>query len=106
VPDIIKPDSRCANCKDNVEYYYLIYGEIPETGPVLSCRRLGRTQQTRQYKRKQVKCPHCGEKLTFTDADTKVELFNKPYLLPTPCQLYLECQKCKNETGVSVVIQL
>ena len=88
----------------NVEYYYVIYGAIPEVGEQISCRRISRRVQ--QYKRKLVKCPHCSERLTDTDVDTRIELYHQPSMLSDPCQLYLVCPNCKHEIGISVIYSL
>lgn len=97
----IKTETKRKFFSRNVEYYYVIYGAIPEAGQHISYRRIGRRVQ--QYKRKLVKCPYCSERLTDADADTKIELYHQPALMSGPCQLYLVCTNCKHEIGISII---
>jgi len=104
-PDLLTADRKCADRENTLGYYYVIHGAIPESGPMLSCRRSAGTRM-RQYGRKLIKCPHCAARITDTEADTKVELFAQPSTKPVPCQFQLKCPHCKREVGVNIIISL
>jgi len=103
VHDIRTATSTIVIADESAEYYFIIYGTIPESGPMLSCRRIGRV---RQYGRKLIKCPYCAVKITDTEANTKVELFPQSTARPIQCQFHLRCPSCKREVGVNIVIRL
>ncbi|MDR0916428.1 MAG: hypothetical protein LBN02_04490 [Oscillospiraceae bacterium] len=82
------------------KFLYVIHGVIPELMPETAFRRECRELQ---YKRKILKCPHCGKRLTDTGADTKVELFRHPEHVQIDCQFYMKCTFCKGEVGINVI---
>ena len=88
--------------RPDIEYYLVIGGHIPEVGLMLSFRRVGQ-KRVRHYGRKVIKCPHCSEKLTEADADTKVDVHHKPTRLSVSCQFHMMCTNCKNKVGISIV---
>ena len=86
------------------DFFLLIHGAIPESGLILSCRRVGKARRVQG--RKIIRCPHCGARITDTEANTKVELFPQPKTNPTPCQFQLKCRKCNREVGVNIKVSL
>ena len=96
-------DQECNTHDNSTDYFYIIYGAIPETEPVVSFRRSGRV---RSYGRKLIKCPHCKTRITDTEADTRVELFVISPNNPVQCQFHLTCCNCKRDVGVNIIIQV
>jgi hypothetical protein len=82
-------------------YFYVVHGTIPELMPNIAYRRIDKTVK---YKRKEIKCPHCHSRLTFTDADTNVELFGSVAQTPVKCHFYFQCVSCHNEIGIRIAV--
>jgi len=87
------------------EYQLIIYGEIPEVGQLVSCRRIAPPPKRG---RKLVKCPYsgCDGRLTETDSDTKVEVHRKSDSRILPSQFHLTCQVCKREVGIRIICSI
>jgi len=80
-------------------YFYVIHGTIPELMPSVAYRRVGKAQER---ERKVLKCPHCERKLTETDAETRVELYQHPVHVQVDCKFYLRCFYCGSEVGIKI----
>lgn len=83
------------------KYYYIVHGTIPELTPDVLCRYMSEPSLD---KRKILKCPHCGKRLTDTDIATRVELYRHPARVQVPCQFYMRCFYCKSEIGINIAI--
>jgi len=79
------------------QYFYVVYGDVPELMPTLAFRREGKALQ---YTRKILKCPHCSGRLTDVDVSTKTELYRSPVKLKISCHVYRKCDHCHNEVGI------
>ena len=90
--------------EDEVQYFIEITGEVYGIAPQVSFRRK-KTQnaETQQYRRKQVKCPHCSNKFIFVNADAKVDIRTSPEYRSNPSLIYHKCDVCGNELGVNIV---
>lgn len=86
---------------ETMKYYYVIHGTIPEVAPSVLCRR---TRAAQREGRKMIKCPHCGKRLTDTDATTCVELYRHPVHVQVRCQFYMKCTHCKSEIGINIAV--
>ena len=84
-----------------LRYFYTIYGTIPELTPDIAYRHESRTIQR---DRKILKCPHCDKRLTDTDVNTRVELYQHPVRVRVQCQFYLKCFHCGSEVGINLAI--
>jgi len=82
-----------------MQYFYVIHGVIPELRPIMAYRRVGREARCN---RKTLKCPHCGKRLSDTDADTRVELYQHPVRVRVQCQFYMKCFYCACEVGINL----
>jgi len=81
-----------------VEYYFEVYGVIPELMATVAYCRRGRSEL---YQRKVIKCPYCPTgTLTDVDIHTHVQLFRNPDKKKIHCQHYLKCDNCKGEVGI------
>jgi ribosomal protein L37E len=89
-----------AKLQEEVKYFYVVHGTIPELMPRILYRRSGRKEQ---YRRKILKCPFCGFRITDVDEQTKVELYKHPVKLKIPCQFYIQCRRCNAEVGINIV---
>jgi uncharacterized protein with PIN domain len=93
--DDIQTDTRL----QNLTYFYVIHGTIPELMPSVAYRRVGAEEQ---YKRKLLKCPYCQSRLTDMDIDTNVELYGHARRVEVKCQFYFRCPRCHKEVGINV----
>jgi DNA-directed RNA polymerase subunit RPC12/RpoP len=82
-------------------YFYVVHGVIPEVTPGVAYRRVGKEPEP-EKERKVLKCPHCKLRLTDTDAQTRVELYQHPIRVRVPCQFYLKCFHCGSEVGINI----
>ena len=89
----------------DILYHFVVYGIIPEIGPLVSFRRIGGSRKniTNTTTRKLLKCPHCSARLTDIEVDTKVVVFKQSKTKPVKSQFYMKCAVCKKESGVTVV---
>ena len=101
--DVLKRNTEQGEKSTNTQYYLTIYGTIPESGPMVSFRRVGRV---RSYGRKIVKCPYCSCKITDTDSNTKVEVISATVYDPIEYTLYLSCNSCNRDVGVKIIIPI
>jgi len=85
----------------DIKYYLTIYGRIPESGLMVSFRRVGKQ---RSYGRKIVKCPYCTSRLTDTDTDTKIDVLTVSESQPVDYNLLLNCNNCNRDVGVNIII--
>ena len=84
---------------ENVKYFYVVHGTIPELMPNFAYRRDGKE---RQYERKTLKCPQCEKRLTDTSVNTRVELYKHPIRVKVDCQFYIKCFYCHCEVGINI----
>jgi len=84
---------------EDVKYFYIIHGTIPELMPSVAYRRVGKAQEA---ERKVLKCPSCERRLTDTDPETRVELYKHPAYHRLRCQFYLKCEFCRSEVGINI----
>ena len=89
----------------STEHYYNINGDIPEfkKETTLRLREIDPPERKLSDKRKSVKCPHCNKRLTDTNEDARIELFNQPTHVHIECQFYIKCTGCKKEIGINLV---
>jgi hypothetical protein len=83
----------------NLTYFYVIHGTIPELMPSVAYRRIGADVQ---HQRKILKCPFCSSRLTDMDVDTSVELYGHANRVTIKCQFYMRCDHCHKEVGINV----
>jgi uncharacterized protein with PIN domain len=93
--DDIQTDRRL----QNLAYFYVIHGTIPELMPNVAYRRVGAEEQ---HRRKLLKCPYCQSRLTDMDIDTNVELYGHARRVEIRCQFYFRCPCCHKEVGINV----
>ena len=86
--------------KQEVRFFYIIHGTIPEITPNVAFRRVDKAEQ---YARKLLKCPYCERRLSDMDADTRVELYRHPVHVHVHCQFYMKCAYCNSEVGINIV---
>ena len=84
---------------ERCKYFYVIHGTIPELEPKLAYK--GRSNE-HQWNRKMLKCPYCNNRLSDTNADTRVELYKHPAHVTVTCQFYLKCTFCRSEIGINI----
>ena len=83
--------------RETEQYFYVVYGDVPELMPKLAFRREG---SAAQFTRKILKCPYCEHRLTDVDISTKAELFRSPGKMKGSCHVYRKCDHCHNEVGI------
>ena len=88
-----------AAAQEAVKYFYVIHGTIPELMPIVAFRREGKEKL---YERKILRCPICGNRLSDTSSETRVELYKHPFRVEVKCQFYIKCDVCHGEIGINV----
>ena len=101
--DVHERNTEQSEISTDAQYYLKIYGRIPESGLMVSFRRVSRV---RSYGRKIVKCPYCSCKITDTDSNTKVEVVSSALYDPVEYTLYLTCNSCTRDVGVKIIIPI
>ncbi|GHU95704.1 hypothetical protein FACS1894208_08990 [Clostridia bacterium] len=91
--------AKARTALEDVRYFYVVHGVIPELMPNVAYRRV---KGALERERKTLKCPHCEKKLTDTDAETRVELYQHPVRVAAHCQFYLKCFHCGSEVGINI----
>jgi hypothetical protein len=91
--------------ENEVKYHITVYGKLYGIPPLVSFRRKKTKQNEEfQYKRKDVKCPHCSAKFTEASADARIDIRTNPNQQPTPSLFYHKCEICSNEIGINPVV--
>ena len=85
--------------QEDIRFFYVIHGTIPELMPSVAYRR---TDRNVQCERKTVKCPVCKSRLTDVSVDTRLELYKHPVHVPVDCQFYMKCVTCDAEIGIRI----
>jgi hypothetical protein len=83
----------------NLTYFYVIHGTIPEIEPNVAYRRVGAEEQ---HRRKILKCPFCSARLSDMDTGTRVELYGHTNRVTVKCQFYIRCACCQKEVGINL----
>lgn len=76
-----------------------VYGLVPEFMPHLALRR---DKHYKTAKKKEIKCPYCGEIFKVVDSTAKLELMRYPKKAQTKVPLHksIPCSKCHNVVGI------
>jgi uncharacterized protein with PIN domain len=53
-----------------------------------------------RYRRKQMRCPYCGGRLSDAYVASKIEVITEPEQKDFPCHLYTKCICCGKELGI------
>jgi uncharacterized protein YbaR (Trm112 family) len=101
MPEIKFDDIEANLTEKTFNYFYTIHGTIPELMPRVAYRRVGKADE-QECERKILKCPHCKLRLTDTDEETRVELYQHPVHVRVRCQFYLKCFHCGSEVGINI----
>jgi hypothetical protein len=101
---LLTPQFSIDDIQDNpklqeLTYFYVVHGIIPELMSSVAYRRVDKSVQ---FKRKEIKCPHCKSRLTYTDEGTNVELYGS--VARIKCHIYFQCEICHNEVGIKIAI--
>jgi hypothetical protein len=99
MPEIKFDDIQADTRLQNLTYFYVVHGVIPEIMPNVAYRRVGAEEL---HRRKILKCPFCSARLSDMDADTRVELYGHAKRVEIKCQFYIRCAYCHREVGVNV----
>jgi hypothetical protein len=92
-------DIRADPHLQNLAYFYVIHGTIPEIMPEVAYRRAGAEDR---HDRKILKCPFCAARISDMDAKTRVELYGHAKRVEVRCQFYIRCFKCRREVGINL----
>jgi uncharacterized protein YbaR (Trm112 family) len=97
--NILTDNATIEENAEDMKFFYVIHGTIPELMPSVAYRREGKDHQ---HERKILKCPLCLHRLTDTSVETRIELYKHPIRVNVDCQFYMRCSNCQCEIGINI----